>query len=121
MKKTICNYPGCAELIEPNETYCDIHKKEKKETISTPFKSAVRFNGLLYNTARWRKLRREILNKHPYCSECGIGKNETILEVHHIIAPRGNEDLFFDETNLVSVCPVCHKRITNKEIRGRKK
>jgi 5-methylcytosine-specific restriction protein A len=117
MKAKICNSPGCNELIPPTERYCPRHKKEPGK----PFSSAIRFNEELYHTSQWRKLRATILKEQPNCSKCGISGSESKLEVHHIIPPRGNEELFFDENNLVSVCPVCHKIITNKEIGNRKK
>jgi 5-methylcytosine-specific restriction endonuclease McrA len=118
MKKKICNYPGCNTLIDITERYCTEHKREPKG--AEPYKNAERSNASLYNTTRWRKLRSKILKEHPNCFRCGISKNETRLEVHHVVEPRGNEELFFDETNLTAVCPPCHRILTNKEIWGRK-
>jgi hypothetical protein len=116
MTRKICNSPGCNELIPPTERYCQHHKKESPP----PFSSAIRFNEALYKTSHWRKLRAKILREQPNCFKCGISGSKAKLEVHHIIAPRGNEELFFDENNLVSVCQVCHKIITNQEIGNRK-
>ena len=116
MRRKICNYAGCNNLIESTETYCIKHKVDKKPE---PFKNARRSNEGLYNTLQWRKLKKEILKCVPYCSKCGISKEETVLEIHHIIPPRGNEDLFFDESNLIPVCGKCHRILTNIEIRGR--
>jgi 5-methylcytosine-specific restriction protein A len=115
MKKKICNAPGCNELIPPIERYCQHHKKESPP----PFSSAIRFNEALYKTTQWKQLRKKILNEQPVCFWCGISKDETKLEVHHRIPPRGNEELFFNENNLMAVCPACHKIITNKEIQER--
>jgi 5-methylcytosine-specific restriction protein A len=117
MRKKICNFPGCNNLIEQSERYCSLHKKEP----APAFSSAIRFNEELYHTTQWRKLRTKILKEQPYCFKCGISGSESKLEVHHIIPPRGNEELFFDESNLVSVCPVCHKILTAKEIGDRKR
>jgi 5-methylcytosine-specific restriction protein A len=114
--KKICGEPGCNKLIEITERYCEEHKKEPRK----PFENAIRFNQQLYNTNRWRKLKSEHLKEHPYCCKCGISKNEISLQVHHIIPPRGNEELFFDENNLTSICPVCHKIITTREIQKNK-
>jgi 5-methylcytosine-specific restriction endonuclease McrA len=115
-KKKICRSPGCNALIEPTESYCDKHKREPAK----PFNNAIRSNESLYNTTQWRQLRKEILSEQPNCFKCGISGKETKLEVHHLRAPRGNEELFFDKSNLAAVCPSCHKLITNKEIRSRK-
>jgi 5-methylcytosine-specific restriction endonuclease McrA len=89
-----------------------LHKKEK-----TPFENAIRYNESLYNTTAWRKLRKEVLKEQPVCTKCGA---DTKLEVHHIIPPRGNEELFFDRDNCVTVCQSCHRILTSKEIRERK-
>jgi 5-methylcytosine-specific restriction endonuclease McrA len=116
MKKKVCARPGCNRLIDIDQRYC----REHETKAGKPYENAVRYNALLYNTARWRKLREKVLQEHPYCSRCGIGKNETSLHVHHIVEPRGNEDMFFDESNLIPVCDSCHRIITAKEIWNRK-
>jgi 5-methylcytosine-specific restriction protein A len=117
LRKKICNHPGCNALINTDERYCLKHKKE----LPPPFSSAIRYNESLYKTTQWRNLRNKVLKEQTNCFKCGIHKSESKLEVHHLIPPRGNEALFFDENNLVAVCPVCHKIITNKEIKNRKK
>jgi 5-methylcytosine-specific restriction endonuclease McrA len=86
-----------------------------------PFENASRANTPMYNTARWRKLRAKVLKENPCCFKCGISKKETALHVHHLIEPRGNEELFFDETNLVPVCASCHRVLTVQEIQNRRK
>jgi 5-methylcytosine-specific restriction endonuclease McrA len=61
-----------------------------------------------------------VLREQTSCFKCGISGDETRLEVHHVIPPRGNEALFFDVENLAAVCPKCHKFITGIEIGSRK-
>jgi 5-methylcytosine-specific restriction endonuclease McrA len=117
MRKKICNYPGCNCLIDPSERYCPQHKREQPP----PFSNAIRYNDSLYKTTQWRQLRDKVLRELAYCFKCGISNDETKLEVHHLIPPRGNEALFFDIENLVAVCPVCHRIITAKEIGDRKR
>jgi 5-methylcytosine-specific restriction protein A len=117
MKKKLCNHPGCSRLIDIGERYCTEHAAREKRK---PFEGANRSNASLYNTAKWRKLRNKILREQPYCYKCGIGKNETSLQVHHVIEPRGDEALFYDESNLLPVCESCHRILTAKEIRNRK-
>jgi 5-methylcytosine-specific restriction protein A len=113
MKVKICATAGCNVLIPQSETYCKAHIPEPRK----PFETAVRYNTKLYNTTRWRSLRKQILKEQPVCQKCGIDKN---LEVHHITPPRGNEILFFNEGNLITVCTKCHKLITAREINNRK-
>jgi 5-methylcytosine-specific restriction protein A len=116
MLKKICNYPGCTRLINPGEKYCPEHTREpvRKE----PFKKAFRSNAPLYNSAKWRKLRSAKIKENPWCAKCGADKH---LEVHHLIPPRGNEELFFDADNIIVVCESCHRIITNAEIRKRRR
>jgi len=111
VRAKICKFPSCNVLIDKDKRYCDKHIQPKR----IPFENATRSN--YYNTTRWRKLRKEILSKQSYCGNCGAtGK----LEIHHIIAPRGNEELFYDEGNLVPLCPQCHKTFTAREINKRR-
>jgi 5-methylcytosine-specific restriction endonuclease McrA len=124
MKKKLCNYPGCNNLIDMGERYCGEHIRERASGDARgavlPFQNAVRTNAHLYNTARWRKLQKRIIRENPSCFKCGIGRHETALQVHHLVEPRGNEELFFDEANLVPVCNACHRILTAKEIWNRK-
>jgi 5-methylcytosine-specific restriction protein A len=115
MKRKICNSPGCNALIDTSERYCPLHKREQP----APFGNAVRYNESLYKTTRWRSLRAKVLREQTACFRCGTSEEK--LEVHHLVPPRGNEELFFDENNLVAVCPTCHRTITNEEIRNRKR
>jgi 5-methylcytosine-specific restriction enzyme A len=62
--KRPCRYQGCPE--HTYDRYCDKHKKifESEYTkTSRPFK-------YLYNTSRWKKLRKQFLQEHPFCEEC---------------------------------------------------
>jgi len=52
----------------------------------------LRPNEALYNTTRWRKLRREVLREIGQCVICGATDN---LHVHHITPPKGDEALFY--------------------------
>jgi 5-methylcytosine-specific restriction protein A len=116
MRKKICSFAGCKTLVEPDERYCPLHKHDPVK----PFEGAVRFNDQLYNTSMWRSLRKKAIAECPYCAKCGIAKEEARLEVHHVIPPRGNKELFFDPGNLIVICGGCHKIITAEEIRKRK-
>jgi 5-methylcytosine-specific restriction protein A len=62
-------------------------------------------------------LRNKILKEQPFCIKCGSNSD---LQVDHIIPPRGNEELFFNEDNLQTLCRLCHSVKTNNEIRNRK-
>lgn len=113
MKMYRCNFPGCGKLLTQSG-YCPSHQAMRPK----PFSTATRPNEEFYKSQRWKVLRRQKINEHPYCYLCGITDG---LQVHHTTPPRGNEDLFFNENNLVVVCENCHRIITAQEIRERQK
>jgi 5-methylcytosine-specific restriction endonuclease McrA len=119
MRKRICAYPMCKRLIDPHERYCPEHKRDTAGSNGNrkPFENAARSNTGLYNTARWKRLRKKHLEENGYCIYCGSAEN---LTVDHITAPRGDEDLFFSPGNLQTLCPGCHSFKTAKEINERR-
>ena len=131
MLKKICNYPGCNEFTESGHIYCKTHlaesKKKHQEWLENhnnkkkPFENATRCNN--YNNAEWRALRREILKRDNYqCRQCGMTAEESgyPLEIHHVIPPKGNKELFYNINNCVTLCKFCHSRITQMEVRENK-
>ena len=125
MLKKLCQYSGCDEMAENGHTYCIKHlaesQKKHKEWLENhkkkPFENAVRSNN--YNNAEWRKLRKEVLKRDNYqCCQCGATADGSgyPLDIHHIIAPKGNKELFYDINNCVTLCKWCHARITQQEI-----
>lgn len=99
----ICCYPGCGRTME-HRGYCDLHK-DKKPVRSFGHPTTARYT--LYNTTRWRELRRKILERDGnVCRRCGASVSR--LQVDHIVNHNGNEDLFYDENNLQVLCPTCH-------------
>ena len=127
MLKKLCQYSGCNEMAEPGHTYCKVHlvesQKKHKEWLKNhnkkkPFENAARSNN--YNNIEWRNLRKEVLKRDGYqCCQCGITAAESgfPLEIHHIIPPKGNKELFYDIGNCVTLCKYCHARVTAEEIR----
>jgi 5-methylcytosine-specific restriction protein A len=105
-----CRFQGCAELTE--ERYCDKHKKQvdsEYNRTSRPFKH-------LYNASRWKKLRKQFLQEHPICVECeakGVIKAATVVD--HIEAHKGDEELFWNQSNWQPLCKCCHDKKTVKE------
>ena len=74
-----------------------------------------------YKTSRWQKLRLEILTRdHFTCAMCkrvinpykrgedGKIDPENVLICDHIQPHRGNEALFWDVSNLQTLCKPCH-------------
>ena len=125
MMKRLCQYSGCDEMSEPGHTYCAKHlvenKKKHKEWLENhkkkPFENAIRCNN--YNNSEWRRLRMEVLKRDNYqCCQCCATAEESgyPLEIHHIIPPKGNAQLFYSIDNCVTLCKICHSRITQQEI-----
>jgi 5-methylcytosine-specific restriction protein A len=63
----------------------------------------------LYRTAAWQRLRLAQLRSQPLCERC-IASDvvEVATTVHHRVAHKGDETLFWDLNNLESVCDPCH-------------
>ena len=68
----------------------------------------------LYKTKQWRHLREEIIVRDMgLCRKCGValklGPNgKTAAIVHHKKPHKGNLELFYKPSNLISVCKECH-------------
>lgn len=63
----------------------------------------------LYDWSWWRRASRAFRKAHPLCAECerhGIVKGAAVVD--HIKPHRENPNLFFDESNLQSLCARCH-------------
>ena len=107
--KRMCSYPGCPELIEGR--YCEKHQKEeaKKYNRSRSYK-------YLYDTSRWKKMRKTFLTEHPFCEECKkAGRLKAATVVDHIMPHKGDEQLFWNQRNWQALCKQCHDTKTAKE------
>lgn len=107
-----CSEPGCPELVPYGTKYCDKHKAlhvgDRKSAASRGYNS------------RWQKARRLFLQKpeNVFCVECkkqGILKRAIVVD--HIVPHRGNQKLFWDESNWQALCKTCHDKKTMTEDR----
>lgn len=58
---------------------------------------------------RWQQAREGFLRKHPLCAQCERqGVVEAASVVDHIVAHRGDMELFWDRANWQSLCGPCH-------------
>lgn len=63
----------------------------------------------LYASKAWAALRASHLAEHPLCAWCSeAGYTRAAEVVDHSLAHRGNEALFFDPANLLSLCRPHH-------------
>lgn len=115
MKKYKCREKSCWELLSQSG-YCPKH--QHLADVRKPFEGSVRSNTELYNTQRWKVLRKKVIDRDGgICTECG---NDSRLTVDHVIPARGQEDLFWDEENLATLCFWCQRKKTQEEINSRR-
>jgi 5-methylcytosine-specific restriction endonuclease McrA len=76
----------------------------------------------MIHTARWLRLRRDALTRHPLCRRCEEeGYVTAATEVHHVVPVENGvtaaekERLMFDPSNLRPLCRACHI-LTHKEM-----
>lgn len=68
--------------------------------------------------SKWRKARCRYLKAYPLCKLCeSQGKLVKATVVDHMIPHRGDEQLFWDESNWQSLCKSCHDHKTMTEDR----
>jgi 5-methylcytosine-specific restriction protein A len=66
--------------------------------------------------ARWRRARAAFLAQHPLCAACRAqGRVMPATIVDHVVPHRGDERLFWDETNWAPACKPCHDAKTARE------
>ena len=106
--KKPCRYPGCARLVEADESYCPEHKRlaaQQYERYGRPEENKKRYGY------RWRRIRTLFLAAHPLCEMCRkVGRLTEATEVHHIL-PLAHGGAH-DEENLMALCKACHSRIS---------
>lgn len=103
-----CKHPGCPKLTVG--LYCEEHAK-------LHMSDRVTSSGRGYDS-RWRRARSCYLKAHPLCEKCM--EQEKFVKasvVDHIVPHRGDEKLFWDESNWQALCKNCHDRKTMTEDR----
>jgi 5-methylcytosine-specific restriction endonuclease McrA len=71
----------------------------------------------LYKTARWQALRLRVFVRDLFtCQRCGRLEGDTSkLVADHKKPHRGDERLFFDESNVETLCKPCHDAEKQRE------
>jgi 5-methylcytosine-specific restriction enzyme A len=65
---------------------------------------------------RWRRARAAFLAQHPLCATCRAhGRVVPATVVDHVVPHRGDQRLFWDESNWAPVCEPCHDAKTARE------
>ena len=101
--KRSCRAPGCPELTEG--LFCDLHKDHGRERRES---AVERGYG-----REWRRARAAYLCANPFCAMCITDRKLTLATVvDHIIPHRGDDALFWDESNWQPLCKRCHDKKT---------
>lgn len=65
---------------------------------------------------RWAKARKDFLFRNPLCVHCqSLGVICPSTEVDHIKPHKGDQELFWDQSNWQALCKPCHSRKTATE------
>src|SRR4030042_1596591 len=112
--KRPCNQNGCPNLTDDSTGYCQEHRGTYLKAQDS-LRDNANARGYTY---RWHKKSRRYLGEHPLCMEC-LKENRTTAAtvVDHKIPHRGNQELFWDESNWQSLCIYHHNQKTAREDR----
>ena len=104
--KKPCKHPACPELT--STAYCEYHTRMHKN--DRPSASERGYDS------RWIKAKKRFLNSNPICKRCQEeGRITAAQVVDHRIPHRGDQTLFWDESNWQPLCMRCHNRKTRLE------
>jgi 5-methylcytosine-specific restriction endonuclease McrA len=112
--KRPCCQSGCAGFAV-NAGYCDHHQ--------TKIKQVDRQRGTSHQRgydSRWRKARLLFLELHPLCIKCSNDDHRVVAAtvVDHILPHKGDQHLFWSQSNWQSLCKSHHDQKTATEDRG---
>lgn len=104
--KKPCKHSGCPKLTDGN--YCEEHAPLYQRASA----ASRGYDG------KWRRARSRFLKAHPLCVCCQQqGRLVKATVVDHIAPHRGNETLFWEESNWQPLCKHCHDVKTMTEDR----
>jgi 5-methylcytosine-specific restriction protein A len=116
MAVRVCNKQGCFALTDSG--YCKSHEYLKDANKVARDKDRASSSERGYGS-RWRRRRRFFLAHQSLCVRClEIGRVTGASIVDHIIPPKGDQQLFWDESNWQALCKICHGYKTAKEDGG---
>ena len=113
-------HPPCKVCGEPvkmlDHKFCS-HKcwgiylsKHQRGESNPNWKGVVPKRDRRYGTLRWQRLSKKIMKRDNY--ECQIcHAKERKLDVHHIYTVKDCPELFWEESNLITLCTGCHNQV----------
>jgi len=104
-----CCASGCKNIT--SSRFCEQHQNSDDKHRATSHQRG-------YNS-RWRKARLVYLRSNPLCVICSTeGRLTAANVIDHIKPHKGNNALFWDESNWQALCESCHNRKTLTEDMG---
>lgn len=117
-----CSWHGCTKIIEDGVKYCtyhsgkaDIENKKRYREYSNRRRQDEEQKKYqdFYNSKEWIRLS-EYIKRHFYgmCVICWLRSTvNSGVYTHHIQELGERFDLRLNDTNLVSLCPTCHRKV----------
>lgn len=102
-----CAHPGCPELVEAGQRYCEKHRRQEASRYERYGRDPETRKRYDY---RWKKIRYEYIRSHPLCEKCLAEGRATEANVVHHITPLADGGTHARE-NLMALCTSCHSRI----------
>jgi 5-methylcytosine-specific restriction protein A len=108
LPKKACNYPGCGRLVSSGSK-CSEHKRTHASKHSE-----------MYTTPQYRQAAKTNLQSHPWCCDpldrhrhtiayrMNPGQPVPATVLGHRIAHKGDERLFWDQSNWIPLCKPCN-------------
>ena len=109
-----CLHHGCRELTR--NTRCPEHTKICDDMRSKRASDNRADYHRWYSCVRWKALRLTWLKLYPLCVRCDKVNAATVVD--HIVPHLGDATLFYDTSNLQSLCKRCHDIKTAAEDGG---
>ncbi len=114
--KSVCRTVGCSQLTDAR--YCTQCVASGVESAALRARQARPSSAERGYGARWQSARLQFLRRNPLCvdpfREHGV-KIVSAVCVDHRIPHRGDQALFWSESNWQALCKRCHDRKTAKE------
>lgn len=112
--KQICTYPGCGKLIDRPGRCANHVRVDSVRNDAQRGTAASRGYGY-----RWQQARKLYLQMCPLCVRCQAqGVINAALIVDHVTPHKGDQALFWDQSNWQPLCKRCHDQKTAQEDGG---
>ena len=109
-----CAEPSCGHLVPRGKARCEKHERARDLERGTRHERGY--------TNRWAMAAKAFLMEHPLCARCVVEHQmdhsvfiQAAKVVDHVKPHKGNQELFWDESNWQPLCKPHHDRKTATE------